>query len=99
MSLQTGSGGPAQLLAWLRPPCDPALLVGAAIGEDAPGGPGASQRKCAWWCDAQASGGLLVAVARDLVGALKGALARRGVVAAQVAEVLSPGQGRAQVVP
>lgn len=51
-------------------------------------------------CDAQTSGGLLVAVAPDLAGALMGALTRRGIaVAAEVGEVLGPGQGRIEVVP
>lgn len=45
-------------------------------------------------CDAQTSGGLIVAVAPDRAGRLRAALAQRGVqVVAEVGEVLGPGHG------
>lgn len=50
-------------------------------------------------CDAQTSGGLLIAVAPERIGALRAALTARGVrVAAEVGEVLDSGEGWIEVV-
>ncbi len=50
-------------------------------------------------CDAQTSGGLLIALPPERAGALRAALARRGVsVVAEVGEVLGPGRGILHVV-
>lgn len=51
-------------------------------------------------CDAQTSGGLLIAVGAERASALAAALAARGALAAEVAEVLGPDPaGRIEVVP
>lgn len=50
-------------------------------------------------CDAQTSGGLLLAVGPDRMAALRDALTARGVRAAEVGEVLGKGEGRIEVVP
>jgi selenide,water dikinase len=50
-------------------------------------------------CDAQTSGGLLLAVGPDRLAALRDALTARGVGAAEVGEVLRKGEGRIEVVP
>lgn len=50
-------------------------------------------------CDAQTSGGLLMAVGPDRLEALRAALSARGARAAEVGEVLAEGEGRIEVVP
>jgi len=51
-------------------------------------------------CDAQTSGGLLIAVPPNRVASLREALGRRGVrIAAEVGEVVDWGEGRVEVVP
>jgi selenide,water dikinase len=50
-------------------------------------------------CDAQTSGGLLIAVPPGRLGALTAALARRGVLAARIGEVTDEGPGTITVVP
>gem|GEM_PF-3599144 len=45
-------------------------------------------------CDAQTSGGLLIAVSPARVDALESALTRRGVIAARIGEISGDGDGR-----
>jgi len=50
-------------------------------------------------CDAQTSGGLLIAVSPARVDALESALTRRGVIAARIGEISGDGDGRITVEP
>jgi selenide,water dikinase len=51
-------------------------------------------------CDAQTSGGLLMALPSDRVASLRDALGRRGVrIAAEIGEIVDWGEGRIEVVP